>query len=735
MQQTSPPHLQHVLHKTVEELRTLLTSLEHSLEQEQGLEQGQESSVPYQLEHACAGIFSMAPVGMFIATAGGALLHVNATLAHQLGYNNPDQCLQAIDLVDKQLFATPEGYAIVASTLQRHGEAHLNNAQLHGLEGKARWFNIHAKKLDVHTRAEDLRLFVLEDVSERVRCDHMDREEHLRYKTIFENAAEALFQCTPDGRLLMANKALARLFGFDSISEFYEKCQNVSCLLHDPTMFHELLRELTSNGAVNDLEVKAIRNSSVFWIGVRAGLVHDQQGEPLLVHGSLRDITEQKNLESRLLSEGYRDTLTGLVNRPMFLNLLDKFLARAKRRDDFNFALVAMQLDSFRSVKQSLGHNAAEEMLAEVARRLVDQLRTEDVCARLGSDEFGLLLSDVTRPADALRVLDRINQSLSLAMKVQGNELFPRCSSGIVLCDEEPTHPENMLDDADTALYRAKADPVQRFAVFNEAMQREATERLRTEADLRRALEREEFVLFYQPIVSLPDGAIHGFEALLRWQRPGVGLMPPDSFIPLMEETGIIVQAGEWALQQACRQVRAWQRAFSQYKGLSVSVNISPRQLLVSRITDVVQRCLHDSGLAAKCLMLELTENMFMEEPHKAMHALTELKALNVGISIDDFGTGYSSLSYLSRLPADILKIDKSFVQSMRTEQSGHAIIKTIKLLADSLNKSVVAEGVETSQQLAAIMQLQCSFVQGYFFAKPLPADDAKLLLARGFET
>lgn len=729
MDQPRPTHLEHVLRKTVDELRHALTSLENSLAPDS------EDTSASHLDYLCADLFALAPASMFIATTGGALLHVNATLAQQLGFEGPDQCLQAIDLVDSQLFAAPESFAILASTLQKHGEAHLNNVQLQGFEDRVRWFNIHAKRLQAHTRAAELALFVLEDVSERVRRDTMEREEHLRYKTIFENAAEALFQCTPDGRLLMANKALARLFGFETINEFYEKCQDVSCLLHDPTMFHELLRELKNSDSVNDLEVKAIRNSCVFWVSIKAGLVHDQQGAPLLLHGSMRDITEQKNLEARLLNEGYRDTLTGLVNRPMFLNLLDKFLARAKRRDDFNFALVAMQLDSFRSVKQSLGHAVAEEMLAEVARRLVAQLRTEDVCARLGNDEFGLLLSDVNRPADALRVLDRINESLSLAMDVQGNELFPRCSSGIVLCDEDPSHPENMLDDADTALYRAKADPVQRFAVFNEAMQREATERLRTETDLRRALERNEFVLFYQPIVSLPQGVIHGFEALLRWQRPGVGLMPPDTFIPLMEETGLIVQAGEWALQQACRQIRAWQRAFTQYKELSVSVNISPRQLLLSRITDVVQRSLHDSGLAAPCLKLELTENMFMEEPHKAMHALTELKALNVGISIDDFGTGYSSLSYLSRLPADILKIDKSFVQSMRNEQSGQAIVKTIKLLADSLQKQVVAEGVETSQQLAAIMQLQCSYVQGYFFAKPLPAEDAKLLLARGFET
>jgi len=727
MAANAPHPLQRTLRRTVDELRTLLHTLEQSLQQTD------EAGAP-SLERCCPDVFAASPVAMFVADLQGGLHFVNPALATQLGYQEPERCLQAVGSVGDQLFATPESFAIISSALQKHGEAHLNTVQLKGRNATSRWYNVHARRLQPLDAPPALALFALEDVTERVRRDSLEREEHLRYKAIFENAAEALFQCTPEGRLLMANKALARLFGFSGLGELYDNCPDIPCLLQDPTAFASLLHELEGKQEVRQLELKAVRKDEIFWIGIRAGLVHDQQGRPLLVHGSLRDITEQKNLEARLLNEGYRDALTGLVNRPMFLNLLDKFLARARRRQDFNFALVAMKLDTFRSVKQSLGHGVAEEMLAAVSRKLVDQLRTEDVCARLGNDEFGLLLSDVERPADALRVLDRITGALSGVVTVQGNELFPRLSSGIVLCDEEPAHPESMLDDADTALYRALNDPVQRFSVFNEAMQREATLRLRTETDLRKALERKEFVLFYQPIISVPHGAIHGFEALLRWQRPGVGLVPPDSFIPLMEETGLIVQVGEWALHQACLQVRAWQRTFAQHAGLTVSVNVSPRQLLLASIAGPVRKALRESGLAASCLRLEITENLFLEEPHKAMHALTEISDLGAGIAIDDFGTGYSSLAYLSRLPADILKIDKTFVQSMRSDESGQAIVRTVKLLADSLGKSVVAEGVETSQQLAMLMQLQCDYVQGYYFSKPLPAEDAKQLLARGLE-
>lgn len=722
------PHMERTLRRTVEELRALLRNLESSLSEEAN------PADAFCLERLCPDLFNDAPVAMFVASLEGALHHVNPVFARQAGFDSVEHCLHAVDNISRQLFPTPESFAILSSSLRKQGEAHLNTVQLQDAKGGTRWYNIHTRRLHADGNAKELALFTLEDTTERVRRDSIEREEHLRYKTIFENAAEALFQATPDGRLLMANKALARLFGCESINDFYESCKDVSCLLQDPTVYSTLMRELGAKGAVDQLECKAIRNHDAFWVAIRAGLVHDQQGAPLLVHGSMRDITDQKNLENRLLNEGFRDVLTGLVNRAMFLNLLDKFIARAKRRNDFNFALVAMKLDSFRNVKQSLGHNIAEEMLMEVSRKLVEQLRTEDVCARLGNDEFGLLLSDVERPADALRVLDRITAKTAEPLVIQGNELFPRLSSGIVLCDEDMGHPESMLDDADTALYRAKADPVQRFAVFNEAMQREATERLRTETDLRRALERNEFVLFYQPIVSLPHGKIAGFEALLRWQRPGVGLVPPDAFIPLMEETGLIVQAGEWALQQACRQARAWQRSFTQHAGLMISVNVSPRQLLLAKITEPVQRALHDSGLAAQSLKLEITENMFMAEPHKAMHALLELRNLGVGIAIDDFGAGYSSLSYLSKLPADTLKIDKAFIQDMRGDDSGKAIVKTIKLLADSLGKSVIAEGVETSQQLSQLLHLQCAQVQGYYFSKPLPAEDAQLLLSKGFE-
>lgn len=724
-----PSKLERTLRKATRDLKTLLQDLEQELDQEN---EPSPDTTPDQL---CVDYFSIAPVGLFIATLGGELRHVNPTFAAQLCYPNPAHCVQAITRVNGQLFTDSESFATLSGTLHQHREAHLSGVKALGCEGRTRWLNVHARRLHAHQQSEELALFAVEDVTERVRRDTLEREEHLRYKTLFENAAEALFQCAPDGALLMVNKAFATLFGFASPNDLYDQRPNLPALLRDPLTFNDFMRQLRQQNFVSGFETQALRPDESFWASMSASILHDQSGEPLMLHGSLRDISNQKQLEAKILREGFRDTLTGLANRPMFLNLLDKYIARARRREDFSFALVALQVDSFRSVKLSLGHSVAEEMLTQVSHKLVEQLRTEDICSRLGSDEFGLLLTDVTRPADAIRVLERVNAALSQPLHIQDNEIFPRLSSGIVLCDRDPGTPESMLDDADTALYRARADSVQHFAVFNEAMQREATERLRTESDLRRALEREEFMLHFQPIISVPQGKVAGFEALLRWQRPGVGLTPPDLFVPLLEETGLIVMAGEWALMQACMQARTWQRTFAAHKDLGISVNISPRQLLTSDLVTTVENCLRDSGLPAASLKLEITENLFMEEPRKAMQTLGALKGLGVGLSIDDFGTGYSSLAYLNHLPADTLKIDKSFVQGLRSEVNGHAIVKTIKLLADSLGKDVVVEGVETSDQLTTIIQLQCPYVQGYYFSKPLPADDATNLLSHGFES
>lgn len=692
--------------------------------------------------------FLHAPAAMFLATLEGKFLRMNHTLLRSLGCGDAvinDVTPTAFEGSEEvfKIFDKPEDFTYTARYLRSRPEVRMDDIELVRCNGLKRRASLHAARIPdeaLTARYGPVGLFVVEFPEKDPVQVARGAIEPL-YRELFDNAAEALFQCLPDGELLLANKTLARLFNCTDTEELRMHYPTVGSMLQDAAQYLALTESLnqcqpnTHNQGEATIEAKAHRfEGGELWLQIKAIIIHDAAGHPLMLHGSMRDITLQKTMEARLLREGYRDSLTGLANRSMFLNLLDKSIARARRRNDFGFALVVLSLDSFRSVKEGMGHGVAEELLAEVARRLLHLLRTEDVCARLGNDEFGLILSDVDHPADAIKTLERITQGLSDSVPIQGRDIFPRISSGIVLSDQEQHSSETMLDDADTAMHRAKADALQRFAVFNEAMQLEATERLRVESELCAALENKELVLFYQPIISIPDGTIAGFEALMRWHRPGFGLVGPDTFVPLLEETGLIIPAGQWALQHACRQIKEWQETLPRHKKLFVSVNISAHQLRGDSLVEIVRHSLHSTGINASTLKLELTESLFMEEPQRCLQALTDLQSLGVGLAIDDFGTGYSSLSYLNRLPANTLKIDKCFVQAMRAGQDGEAIVRTIVLLARALGKTVIAEGVETSEQLATVMQLQCEYVQGYYFSKPLPPNDARQLLLRGFE-
>lgn len=580
-----------------------------------------------------------------------------------------------------------------------------------------------------------LRVSELEDVELYLReCREESQLSAERYRALFENAAEGLFLITPEGRLLLGNKSLARMFGFDSMQIMQDRIHDMGReLFLEPSSFAELTSLLRRNGIAESFETRCKRlNGDQFWVSVTAQAMHDEDGRPSLYHGSIQDISKRKKLESRLLQESYYDPVTGLVNRAMFLNLLEQSIARARRRKDFGFALVCVDIDRLRIVNESLGHLAGDELLGMLAKVLNECLRVEDTCARLSGDEFALLLSDVFRPADALRVVDRVYRHLASPLSLRGQDLFISLTMGIVLSSQDYGTAEDMLRDADTAMYRAKANPEQRFAVYNEAMQNEALERLRVETDLRRALERGEYRLFYQPIVDLKTGKIHAFEALLRWERPEVGMIQPFMFVPLLEETGLIVNVGDWVIQEACRQTRIWQREVPGCESLQISVNLSARQFRRPDLLDRVLMHLEATGLSPASLKLEITESAIMDDSTQAGEILRHLKSLGVELAIDDFGTGHSSLAYLHRFPVDVLKIDKSFVFGMKEDAQGYEIVRTIIVLAHMLNKSVIAEGVETAWHLSQLMQLRCESVQGYYFSKPVPPADAEVLLRRG---
>jgi diguanylate cyclase (GGDEF)-like protein/PAS domain S-box-containing protein len=677
--------------------------------------------------------FEQTPIGLFLASLDGALIQVNPALVQLLGFNDPEGLLAERGAVP-DLFGAPSDYGPLLPVLYKEGVVELPRIGLRRRDGQEKACALSLRSSQTPGFPGRVTVGAVVDLATWFESDPARLASDANFKSLFDKAAEGLFQCSPTGEVLVANQAFLDLFGYDSFEELKRSGANLGGnLFSEANRFTDLARRLRQEKTVSKyLVLGQCKNQAMRWLSINANVLHDQSGEPLLLQGSVQDASEQKKIESRLLHESFYDSLTGLVNRPMFLNLLEKGIARAKRRENFSFGLVVLSIDRFRVIKESLGHALAETLLGAVSKLLLQCLRTEDICARLGGDEFALYLSDVREISDIIRVIERINAILSDPLLVEGQEVFVALSSGIVLSSREYSNAENMLNDADTALYRATNDPTQVFAVFNEAMQREALERLKVETDLRRALSRDEFRLYYQPIVSLKNGEIMAFEALIRWERPEVGIVQPDQFVPLLERMGLIIQVGEWALREACRQTKIWREQFPKHKDLMISVNLSPKQLASPDLVEHVRLALLDSELPASALKLEITESLLMEHPENSCKMLEAIKRLGVSVSIDDFGSGYSSLSYLNRLPTDFLKIDKSFTRELQESENGVEIVRAIVALAHTLNKKVIAEGVETSQQLAKLLQLGCEYVQGYYFSKPIPANDVEMMLAIG---
>jgi len=464
------------------------------------------------------------------------------------------------------------------------------------------------------------------------------------------------------------------------------------------------------------------------WMLSRGLAVHDPTGKALRMAGSQTDITERK----------VSDPLTGLPNRLLFIDRLGRLIKHSRRRKDHLFAVLFLDLDGFKMINDSLGHLIGDQLLVGVAMRLEKCLRSSDTVARLGEtftvarlggDEFTILLDDIKDAADANRAAERLMKALAPAFVLAGKEVFTSISIGIALSNSAYEEPEDMLRDADTAMYRAKSLGKARYEVFDADMRASVMARLQLETDLRRALERNEFRNFYQPIVSLESGRIVGFEALLRWQHATRGMISPEEFIFVAEETGLIRELGWWSLREACRQMSQWRARSKSYLDLTISVNLSAKQLLQPHLVEEMEKLLREIGLPPEALKLEITESAVMADPAAAAETLQAIKSLGIRLAIDDFGTGYSSLSYLHRFPLDTLKIDRSFI-SGGGEGDTMEIARTIMPMAKNLRLEVVAEGVETLEQVKLLKKLQCKYAQGYYFSKPLAPEEVAPMLS-----
>ena len=480
------------------------------------------------------------------------------------------------------------------------------------------------------------------------------------------------------------------------------------------------------------------KDGSVVWVRDEAVLLKNEAGDPLYWQGVIFDITQQKEAEEalresekRLEHQAFHDWLTDLPNRQLLLDRLGQALRRTRRRRDRRVAVLLMDLDNFKVVNDSLGHQLGDEVLVAVAERLKGCLRPEDTLARFGGDEFIVLLEDPGEPADAVRVAERLMEALREPFVLDGRELFVKPSIGITLGSSSTKSPEDLLRDADIAMYRAKAED-SGYRVFEPAMYEQAVRRLKTENDLQRAIESEEFVVHYQPIIDLrsEEGEVWGVEALVRWQHPQRGLLDPEEFVPAAEESGLVVPMGERVLKEACEQARRWQERNPYLPPLVMSVNLSAKQLSRPDLAETVKAILKDTGLEGNRLTLDITETVYVKTLEGTTGVLNDLKGLGVRISIDDFGAGYSSLSYLKRFPADALKVDRSFIRTMGEDVEDTVIVKMIIDLAHTFGMEVIAEGVESAEQLESLRSMGCELAQGYHFTKPLPPEDVPTFLA-----
>ncbi|WP_245829890.1 sensor domain-containing protein [Thalassospira alkalitolerans] len=567
-----------------------------------------------------------------------------------------------------------------------------------------------------------------QDVTEKLSVERALRLAEEKYRGIFENSAEGLYQSRPLGEILSANPAFVSILRYDSADELLSPHNDFSDCYLNPTNRCRLMGKLLRDGVVQGFEAEMrCRDGKIIWVEENARLIRDDKGLPILIEGSITDITDRKRSEARIQFLAHHDGLTGLPNRTLFQERLAAAVKRGKH-EKRSFVLMLFDLDNFKDINDTLGHPIGDLLLQGVGERMRVCLRNEDVVARLGGDEFAVLIHDPGTAEEVTFVAQRLIERVSERFMLEGNEIQVSTSVGICLFPQDGRDEKDLLRNVDLALYCSKAEGRNRYHFFEPRLQVEVQERKALERDLGHAIENDELELFYQPIIDIANHRIIGMEALVRWFHPSRGQVSPVDFIPVAERMGIIADVGRWVLNQACNQTREWVDAG--YGELTISVNLSPLEL--ARHEDLIEsvgNVLEQSRLNPNQLQFEVTESAVMDNPREAAITLGILRNQGIRIAIDDFGTGYSSLAYLKRFPVDKIKIDRSFIIDLDSRDGNAAIVRAVVFLARSFGMAVNVEGIETEMQLERIVSEGVDEVQGFYFSKPIPASEFELLL------
>jgi len=570
---------------------------------------------------------------------------------------------------------------------------------------------------------------------ERNRAERALRESEQRYALAVAGANDGIWDWNMRDSEVYFSARWKAILGYaeheiaDRIDEWFDRVD-----LRDREKFDEAMSQhLESKTALFESEYRiTAKGGEVRWVLSRGVAVRDESGAPWRMAGSMTDITRRKQTEARLLHEAMHDALTGLPNRILFMDRLELALRRYRRDPHKLFAVLFFDLDRFKHVNDSLGPQVGDELLAQVAGRLLGCLRPGDTLARLGGDEFAIVLNDIAGPTDAIFVVERLQEALAQEFEIEAHSIYTSASIGIAVSSESYRTPDEMLRDADIAMYRAKNSGQATYAVFDTYMHDQAMFQHRMETDLRRALDKGEFDIYYQPIVAMDDQHVLGFEALLRWHHPSRGLVMPEEFIGIVEDTSLVVPIGWWVIERACCQLAKWQRLFPLQPPLAMSINVSGKLFLTDDMAKRLAALLEDCGLAPQCIRLEITERVVMDHGDLVLSTLSDLRDLGVQLHVDDFGTGYSSLTYLQRFRYDSLKIDRTFVSTMSEKVDSSAIVEAIISLGMTLGMQVVAEGVETPEQFHRLRAMNCPAAQGFWFCKPLHQDAVNDFLRSG---
>ncbi len=595
--------------------------------------------------------------------------------------------------------------------------------EVHSLDGTKTWVAIHTYPIVDNEGVVSHVIEYTQDITERKRAEEALRESEERYALAARGANDGLWDWDLRSNLVYYSFRWKSMLGYDekNISGYPEEWFRRVHPDDRGEVEAKIAAHISGRSEHFESEYRIMHKDGMYrWVLNRGLAIRDHDGRAYRMAGSQTDITSKKTVDDQLVYNAFHDALTGLPNRALFMDRLQHIITVSKRRPNEVYAVLFLDMDRFKIVNDSLGHTVGDQILVVMGQKLSECLRPGDTVARLGGDEFAVLLHDIKEVKDAVEVAERIHHKLSAPLMVKGHEVFSSVSIGIAMSSELYERPEQVLRDADIAMYQAKSRGSACHEIFDPQMHANILDRLQLEADMRGALDHKEFILFYQPIIDLKTHQLIAFEALVRWSHPTRGLIYPLEFIPMAEENGLINTIGEWILRESCRELRVLQDRYPKQPPLKMSVNISGKQFTQRDLADKISAIITETGIDAHTLALELTESMIMENVDTAIETMKQLRSMGVQIHIDDFGTGYSSLSYLHRFPIDAIKIDRTFINKLSADGKNKEIIQSILSLAAGMHFDVIAEGVEMNHQLVNMQNMQCQFGQGFLISVPM---------------